>query len=106
VSKRLVDSPAVIVDHDKSVTSSMRRIMKSLRKAGEAEPPAPQQDLEINPRHPIMNHLEKARTAQPDLARQAAEQVLDNAFIAAGLLEDPRALVKRMNALLERVLKE
>ncbi len=103
VSKRLVDSPAVILDSDKFMTSNMRRLMKAMRKEGEAAPDV-KQDLEINPQHPILVRLESVRQADAALAGQVAEQLLDNARVAAGLLEDPRAMLKRLNELLERVL--
>jgi TNF receptor-associated protein 1 len=102
-SQRLVDSPAVVVDGDKFMTSSMRRIMKSMKKEGE-EPIPFKQDLEINPRHPIITRLDKMRHSDVDLAGKVAEQVLDNARVAAGLLEDPRKMLKRLNELLEQVL--
>jgi hypothetical protein len=38
------------------------------------------------------------------LAVTVAEQILDNARVAAGLLEDPRAMLTRLNQLLEKVL--
>jgi HSP90 family molecular chaperone len=60
--------------------------------------------LEINPRHPILIRLDAMRQAEPDLARTVAEQILDNAQVAAGLLEDPRTMLKRLNELLARVL--
>ncbi|MDD5199071.1 MAG: molecular chaperone HtpG [Terrimicrobiaceae bacterium] len=101
VSRRLVDSPAVVVESDKGMTSSMRRILKNLNR-GEAPPF--KQDLEINPNHPMMLGLENARKSQPELAKQVAEQVHDNALIAAGLLEDPQSMLKRMNALLEQLV--
>ena len=103
VSHRLVDSPAVILDSDKMLTTSMRRILKTLKKEGEAAAALPQ-DLEINPRHPILIRLDAMRQAEPDLARTVAEQILDNAQVAAGLLEDPRTMLKRLNELLARVL--
>jgi TNF receptor-associated protein 1 len=103
VSQRLVESPAVVLDSDKFMTSSMRRIMKAVAKEGEAQAPA-KQDLEINARHAIMSRLEKMRQSDPALATKVAEQVLDNARVAAGLLEDPRLMLKRLNELLERVL--
>jgi TNF receptor-associated protein 1 len=102
-SHRLVDSPAVILDSDKMLTTSMRRILKTLKKEGEAAAALPQ-DLEINPRHPILIRLDAMRQAEPDLARTVAEQILDNARVAAGLLEDPRTMLKRLNELLARVL--
>ncbi|MDB6067033.1 MAG: molecular chaperone HtpG [Pedosphaera sp.] len=102
-SKRLVDSPAVILESDKFMTSTMRRIMKSMAKEGDEAPPV-KLDLEINPAHPIMSHLEKVRQTDAALATKVAEQILDNARVAAGLLEDPRAMLKRLNELLEQVL--
>jgi molecular chaperone HtpG len=103
LSQRLVDSPAVIVDADKFMTSSMRRMLKSLRKDADETAPA-QQDLEINPTHPIIARLEQMRQKDAAFAGQVAEQILDNARVAAGVLEDPRTMLKRMNSLLERVL--
>lgn len=103
VSLRLVDSPAVIMDSDKYLTSSMRRILKTIKKEGEAASSF-KQDLEINPRHAIMARLEKMRQSDASLAAKVAEQVLDNARVAAGLLEDPRTMLKRLNELLEQVL--
>jgi len=103
VSHRLVESPAVVVDPDKFMTSSMRRIMKAAKKEG-GEPAPVKYDLEINPAHPILSRLDLVRGKDPTLASSVAEQVLDNARVAAGLLEDPRAMLNRMNQLLERVL--
>ena len=103
VSKRLVESPAVVVDADKFMTSSMRRIMKAGKKEGEASPPT-KHDLEINPAHPIISRLDAMRQKDAALATSVAEQVLDNARVAAGLLEDPRAMLSRLNQLLEKVL--
>jgi hypothetical protein len=44
------------------------------------------------------------RQTDPALAASVAEQVLDNARVAAGVLEDPRTMLNRLNQLLERVL--
>ena len=103
VSQRLVDSPAVITDSDKYMTSSMRRILKTIKKEGE-DASNFKHDLEINPRHAIMARLDKMRQSDPNLAGKVAEQILDNARVAAGLLEDPRTMLKRLNELLEQVL--
>ncbi len=105
VSQRLVDSPAVVVEADKFMTSSMRRILKSMRKEGEAAPPE-KQDLEINPAHPIMTRLDAMRQKDGELAAEVAAQVFDNARVAAGILEDPRAMLTRLNQLLEKVLTQ
>ena len=103
VSQRLVESPAVVVDADKFMTASMRRMMKAMKPDTEAAAPM-KHDLEINPAHPIMARLEAIRGSDGPLAASVAEQVLDNARVAAGLLEDPRTMLNRLNQLLERVL--
>jgi TNF receptor-associated protein 1 len=104
VSQRLVDSPAVVVEADKHLTSSMRRILKAAKRDKEDQTELSKQDLEINPRHAIMVRLQTMRQDNSALAVKVAEQVLDNARVAAGLLEDPRAMLKRLNELLEQVL--
>jgi molecular chaperone HtpG len=103
VSRRLVDSPAVVVDPDKFVTANMRRIMKAMKQEGGEAAPV-KYDLEINPAHPILARLDAMRSKDGALAASVAEQVLDNARVAAGLLEDPRAMLNRLNQLLEKVL--
>jgi TNF receptor-associated protein 1 len=77
--------------------------MKAMKQDAEAMAPA-KQDLEINPAHPIMARLDAMRLQDPALAASVAEQVLDNARVAAGLLEDPRTMLNRLNQLLEKVL--
>jgi TNF receptor-associated protein 1 len=105
VSKRLVGSPAVVVDSDAHLTSSMRRVMKMMNREGgptlDAKP-----DLELNPQNPMIAQLEKIRHADPELAAEVAEQVFDNALVAAGLLDDPRAMLGRLNSLLEKLLQK
>jgi HSP90 family molecular chaperone len=82
------------------MTASMRRIMKSLSK----DSGLGKHDLEINPRHIIMTRLDMMRASDAPLAAKVAEQILDNARVAAGVLEDPRSMIKRLNELLETVL--
>lgn len=103
VSQRLVESPGVVVDADKFMTASMRRMMKAMKQDGPDLAPA-KQDFEINPAHPIMARLDGMRQKDAVLAGSVAEQILDNARVAAGLLEDPRAMLARLNMLMERVL--
>jgi TNF receptor-associated protein 1 len=103
VSQRLVESPAVIVDSDKFMTASMRRIMKAMKQDG-PEMAGAKHDFEINPSHPIISQLDAMRQKDAALATSVAEQILDNSRVAAGQLEDPRAMLTRLNQLLEKVL--
>ena len=103
VSQRLVASPAVVVDADKFMTASMRRMMKAMKQDADADAPV-KHDLEINPAHPILARLDGMRQKDAALAASVAEQLLDNARVAAGVLEDPRTMLNRLNQLLEQVL--
>jgi TNF receptor-associated protein 1 len=102
VSARLVDSPAVVVESDQHMTSSMRRILKNLNRGQEAPS---KHHLEINPNHPIIAGLDHTRQTRPEVSQRIAEQVYDNALISAGLLEDPQAMLRRLNGLLEELVK-
>ncbi|MBI5423033.1 MAG: molecular chaperone HtpG [Opitutae bacterium] len=101
-SDRLVGSPALATNADKFASPMMRRMMKAMKKPGEADEPV-KVNLEINPRHAVIKKLHAMRTADADKAELVAEQLLDNALIAAGLLEDPSRMVARLNKLLESV---
>ncbi|MDP1581546.1 MAG: molecular chaperone HtpG [Candidatus Didemnitutus sp.] len=101
-SDRLVNSPALATNADKYMSPQMRRMMKAMKKQGDADEPV-KVNLEINPRHAVIKRLAVLRTSQADKAELVAEQLLDNALIAAGLLEDPSRMVARLNKLLESV---
>jgi molecular chaperone HtpG len=103
ISRRLVESPAVVVDADRFMTANMRRMMKAMQPDRPMAGPA-RQDFEINPAHPMMVKLEGMRLKDADLAASVSEQILDNARVAAGILEDPRPMLTRLNQLLEKVL--
>jgi len=101
-SKRLVGSPAVVVDADQHTTASMRRILKAMKQDDESK--GSKVHLELNPRHPVITGLEKLRHSDASLAAKVAEQLFDNARLAAGLLDNPQSLLRRMNELLERLV--
>jgi len=100
-SERLVDSPAVALNADKFMSPHMRRVMKAMNKDG-ADTPL-RVNLEINPRHAVVRKLAATRDSNPERATLVAEQLLDNALMAAGLLEDPTKMLQRLNKLLESV---
>jgi HSP90 family molecular chaperone len=96
---RLVDTPAIVVDHE---TASFRRMQQLVDPSNVAA--IPKQQLEINPAHPIITQLAVLRTANPAWAATIAEQLVDNALMSAGLLEDVRQIVPRINRILERAM--
>ncbi len=100
-SDRLVDSPVLALNADKFMSPHMRRMMKAMNREG-ADSPL-RVNLEINPRHAVITRLFETHTANPERAQLVAEQLLDNALISAGLLDDTTAMVARLNKLLESV---
>jgi len=98
-SKRLVDSPAVVFSP--YGTNSMQRMMQLMNKESNEVGPSV---LEINASHQMIKRLDEARKKEDTFAKIAAEQIFENAQIAAGLIVDPRGMVKRLNEILERAL--
>ncbi|WP_407309084.1 molecular chaperone HtpG [Desulfosporosinus sp. SB140] len=100
-SKRLVDSPAVVLSP--YGTNSMQRMMQLMNKDINSVGPSV---LEINAAHPMIKRLDDARINEDSFAKVAAEQIFENAQIAAGLILDPRSMVNRLNEILERALSK
>jgi TNF receptor-associated protein 1 len=100
-SVRLVDSPVVALNADAFMTPQMRRMMKAMNRDG-AEPPL-KVNLELNPRHTVIRRLNDTRKADPTRAGLVAEQLLDNALLSAGLLDDATKMISRLYKLLETV---
>jgi TNF receptor-associated protein 1 len=99
--KRLVDSPVIALVPSDGMSPQMRQMMKAMDENFKDEVKV---ELEINPRHPLVKKLADAKDTNPELAKLVALQMLDNALIAAGLLDDARQTVSRMNALMEKAM--
>ncbi len=99
-SDRLVDSPAMIVNVDGYMTSSMERIMQA--QGGEMAM-AGKKELEINPASPLMKKLAAVKEEKPEFAADIARQIYDNAMIQAGLLVDSQEMVSRNYRILEQI---
>lgn len=98
-SKRLVDSPAIALSA--YGTYSMQRVMQMTNR--DLNTPAPS-ILELNTDHPMIKKLNELRKQDDPFAKTAAEQIFENARIAAGLIVDPREMVDRLNRIIERAL--
>lgn len=105
-TNRLSSSPAVITGNE---SAAYRRIMRMVETSeGGLESgamPLPKQTVEINPSHEIILGLYHLKDTDPDLAQVLAEQVFDNCLVAAGLLDDGRSMLPRLNDLLLCIVK-
>jgi len=101
---RLSDSPAIVTDHE---SGALRRMMRAVEQASPGKfHTLPPQVLEINPSHTIMRSLFLTRSSNPQVAALVAEQLLDNALIAAGVVDDARSMLPRLNELLVATLSK
>ena len=99
--KRLVDNPVIALVPPDGLSPQMRQMMKAMDENFKDEVKV---ELEINPRHPLVRKLAATIDSNPDLAGLVANQLFDNALIAAGLLDDARDTITRMNTLMEKAL--
>ena len=106
ITKRLADSPAIITDHQ---SSSVRRMLKIVDQTNSGKmSDLPPQVMEINPSHPLIISLSAAFAiggGKEDVAALVAAQLYDNALIAAGLVDDPRSMLSRLNNILVQAIK-
>ncbi|KAM8843960.1 heat shock protein 75 kDa, mitochondrial [Spinachia spinachia] len=65
-----------------------------------------QPTLEINAGHDLIKKLQALKDTNSDLAGLLLEQIYDNAMITAGLNDDPRPMISRLNDLLTKALEK
>jgi TNF receptor-associated protein 1 len=103
---RLSSSPAVITGNESAAYRRIMRMVETSEGGLEASSmPLPKQTVEINPNHEIITGLFYLKDSDPDLAQVLAEQVFDNCLTAAGLLDDGRSMLPRLNDLLLCIVK-
>lgn len=103
---RLSSSPAVITGNESAAYRRIMRMVETSEGGLEASSmPLPKQTVEINPNHEIITGLYHLKDSDPDLAQVLAEQVFDNCLTAAGLLDDGRSMLPRLNDLLLCIVK-
>ncbi len=105
-SKRLVDSPAMIVNPDGFMTSTMERVLSASRKEKGLMGESSKKNLEINLSNPLIAKLSELQKKDVDFAKQVADQIYDNAMIQAGLIIDPLEMVERNYRILQRAVEE
>ena len=104
-SKRLVDSPAMIVNPDGYMTSSMQRVLAASRMEKGMGVESSKKNLEINLKNPLIIRLAELQKLDVDFAADVAKQIYDNAMIQAGLFVDPLIMVERNYKILEKAVR-
>ena len=60
--------------------------------------------LEINPHHEIIVKLNRMRKTDSNLASVVVRQLLDNTMLTAGMINDPKNFITRVNKLINHIL--
>jgi len=94
---RLKTSPAILIDH---MSQAIRFYLRTLGEKQEIPP----QKMQINPRHPVIKGLQKALATDRTKAKVVTSQLVNNAFIAAGLADDAREMLHDINDLMALTL--
>mmetsp|Transcript_3756 Transcript_3756/g.6485 ORF Transcript_3756/g.6485 Transcript_3756/m.6485 type:complete len:747 (+) Transcript_3756:88-2328(+) len=105
-TNRLSSSPAVITDNESGALRRMMRMVETSEGGTSSNSmPLPKQTVEINPKHEIIVGIHRLKEKDPMLAEVLAEQVVDNCLVAAGLLDDGRTMLPRLNDLMLCIVK-
>lgn len=102
-SKRKLTAPMVLIDHEAAAIRQFRR-MASADLAKEMDRIA-KYKIEVNASHPMWQKLMPLRDEKPELAKIVVEQAMDNAMIAAELLDSPRSMLGRLQSLIDAALE-
>ncbi len=79
-------------------------MLKFIDPQGARQMSLPLQKLQINPKHSLIVKLARVRETDASTAKLIAEQLLDNALVTAGLLDNSRTMLPRINKILEELL--
>ena len=101
MGKRLVSHPVVALTPQDAPNEQMRAMMEAMGQGA----PELKARLEFNPNHEIVAKLNNLRKENEDEAAKIADQLADNALMAAGLVKDPSTVIAGMNSLLGSLMK-
>merc|ERR1712244_134126 len=109
VSKRLTDSPVVVVTSQFGYSAQQEKVMKAqaFQNKDQLSTMSGRKTLEINPKHPVVaDLLSKVKADKDDKASLDTAQVLfQTALIESGYeIADPSALVNRVYRLMSKEL--
>lgn len=100
ITHRLVSSPAIVTDQNNAGYRRMVKLMQAARGDVSGLMPLEPMVLEVNPNHDLLVKLNEMRVQKPLLAQCVAEQIYDDCLVSAGLLDDSRTMIPRLNSLL------
>ena len=98
ISKRLVDSPCLLLNPADGPSVQMEKIMKMVNKEYQLS----KRVFEINPGHPLIRKMVALHKADPaaSLLKTLAVQLLDNMKLREGIISDTEATIARIQQIM------
>ena len=98
ISRRLVDSPCLLLNPADGPSVQMEKIMRMVNK----DYPLAKRVFEINPGHPLIRKMVSLHQADPaaPLLRNLALQLLDNMKLREGIVSDTEATIARIQQIM------
>ena len=101
LGKRLVSHPVVALQSQDAPSGQIRAMMEAMGQ----DAPEQKARLEFNPNHEIVAKLYALKGENEESAGKVANQLADNALLAAGLVKNPANVIAGMNDLIGSMLK-
>lgn len=103
LSKRLIDSPAILISSDKNMSKQMEKIMQMVNKENKLAPKI----LEINKTHPFINNLLKIFSKNPkdSLLTRLVNNLYTSLMLLDGNISDTHEMVEDLQDLLKATAK-
>ena len=98
---RLRNSVARLVDPDGAMGQEMQRVYRMV----DRDYVIPKKVLELNPRHPVINHLNNL-SKEDELGEAVIEQIYESALLIEGLHHNPASMLDRIQLLMEKALEK
>lgn len=98
VGNRLTTSPVLVLHPEGMMNSTLRRMYRIVKEENMSHLKI---NLQINPRNSLIKALYKLIKIDANRAEVIANQLFDNALMAAGMLENSREMVQRTYRILE-----
>ncbi|KAF0852647.1 mitochondrial Hsp75 (Hsp90 family protein) [Andalucia godoyi] len=103
VVKRASSTPLVVLDHESPM---LRKMMKMAGQGGAlANANFAKHQIQVFSSNPIMQSLANIRKSDEETAALIVEQLFENALVTAGIMDEPREMVPRINKIIELALK-
>jgi molecular chaperone HtpG len=104
VSKRLVDSPCILVNSPTAPSIQLERMMRLQNQKADFS----KKILEINPRHKLIKEMVRIHKGKADSEelKTLSQQLLDNMILREGVLEDIENIVPRIHDIMLQAAKK